>query len=91
MKKENVDEDMYPEFYRKSSEHVKGSNLDTPDTFCIGYINAIYANTNDLLVPPSNINIKVNKLYRAENTHRGSTLIEQADLNMVYWSDEGIL
>ncbi|PBC27578.1 DNA (cytosine-5)-methyltransferase PliMCI [Apis cerana cerana] len=88
LKKENVDEDMYPEFYRKSSDHIKGSNFDTPDPFCIGYINKIFANTNDMLVPPSDINIMVNKLYRPENTHRSSTLMEQADLNMVYWSNE---
>ncbi|OAD57514.1 DNA (cytosine-5)-methyltransferase 1 [Eufriesea mexicana] len=88
IKKENVDEDMYPEFYRKSSDHVKGSNLDTPDPFCIGYINKIYANTNDMLVSPSDINIRVNKLYRPENTHKGTTLSEQSNLNMVYWSDE---
>ncbi|XP_012137658.2 DNA methyltransferase 1a isoform X2 [Megachile rotundata] len=87
-KKKNVDEDMYPEFYRKSSDHVKGSNLDTPKPFCLGYINAIYANTNDMIVSPMDINIKVNKLYRPENTHRDISLMEQADLNMVYWSDE---
>ncbi|XP_043265173.1 DNA (cytosine-5)-methyltransferase PliMCI-like [Colletes gigas] len=88
LKKKNVDEDMYPEFYRKSSDHIKGSNLDTPKPFCIGYINLIYANTDDMLVSPSDINIKVNKLYRPENTHREPTLMEQSDLNMVYWSDE---
>ncbi|KAG9430318.1 DNA methyltransferase 1a [Apis mellifera carnica] len=88
LKKENVDEDMYPEFYRKSSDHIKGSNFDTPDPFCIGYINKIFANTNDMLVSPSDINIMVNKLYRPENTHKSSTLMEQADLNMVYWSNE---
>ncbi|XP_076247833.1 DNA methyltransferase 1a isoform X2 [Calliopsis andreniformis] len=87
VKKENVDDDMFPEFYRKSSDHVKGSNFDTPDPFCIGYINTIYSSTNELLVAPSDINIKVNKLYRPENTHRNVTL-ERADLNMVYWSDE---
>ncbi|XP_033204996.2 DNA methyltransferase 1a isoform X1 [Bombus vancouverensis nearcticus] len=88
LKQENVDEDMYPEFYRKSSDHVKSSNFDTPDPFCIGYINEIYVSTNDMLVAPSDIKIKVNKLYRPENTHKNVTLMEQADLNMVYWSDE---
>ncbi|CAK9821528.1 DNA (cytosine-5)-methyltransferase PliMCI [Anthophora retusa] len=87
-KKENVDEDMYPEFYRKSSDHVKGSNFDTPDPFCLAYINEIYAIVNDTIVSPSDIYIKVNKLYRPENTHRDHRLMEQADLNMVYWSDE---
>ncbi|XP_076670133.1 DNA methyltransferase 1a [Andrena cerasifolii] len=88
VKKEDVDDNMYPEFYRKSSDHIKGSNFDTPDPFCIGYINTIYANTNDLIVPPCDINIKINKLYRPEDTHRESTLMEQTDLNMVYWTDE---
>ncbi|XP_076375509.1 DNA methyltransferase 1a isoform X2 [Megalopta genalis] len=89
VKKENVDEDMYPEFYRKSSDHIKGSNYDTPEPFCIGYINMIYAITNDVIVSPSDINIKVNKLYRPENTHKDPTSVEQLDVNMVYWSDEG--
>ncbi|XP_078046849.1 DNA methyltransferase 1a isoform X2 [Augochlora pura] len=88
VKRENVDEDMYPEFYRKSSDHIKGSNYDTPDPFCIGYINMIYAITNDVIVSPCDINIKVNKLYRPENTHKESTSVEQVDINMVYWSDE---
>lgn len=88
-KKEVVDEDMYPEFYRKvQSEKAKFSNVDTPEPFHIGYINAIYASTTDLIVSPSDIYIKVNKMYRPENTHRDVTLMEQADLNMVYWSDE---
>ncbi|XP_076291228.1 DNA methyltransferase 1a [Lasioglossum baleicum] len=88
IKKENVDEDTYPEYYRKSSDYNKGSNYDTPDPFCIGYINTIYATTSDVIVLPSDINIKVNKLYRPENTHKDSTSVEQVDLNMVYWSDE---
>lgn len=92
-KKENVDEDLYPEFYRKSTDHcrIKGSNLFTPEPFHIGYINTIYASTNNVLVSPSDIYIRVNRMYRPENTHRDSTLMEQADLNMVYWSDEGRL
>lgn len=88
-KKDTVDEEMYPEFYRKCTDHVKGSNQDTPEPFHIGYINAIYASTTDLLVSPADIYIKVNRMYRPENTHRDSTLMELADLNMVYWSDEG--
>ncbi|CAK9832323.1 DNA (cytosine-5)-methyltransferase PliMCI [Anthophora retusa] len=87
-KKGKVDEDMYPEYYRKSSDHVKGSNYDTPEPFHIGYINAIYAKTNNKLVASSDIWIKINKTYRPENTHKGLTLIQQVDLNMVYWSDE---
>nr|XP_034189663.1 DNA (cytosine-5)-methyltransferase PliMCI-like [Osmia lignaria] len=87
-KKGQVDEDMYPEYYRKSSDHVKGSNYDTPEPFHIGYINAIYAKTNSKLVAASDIWIKINKMYRPENTHKGLSLMQQVDLNMLYWSDE---
>lgn len=89
MKKDNVDEDLYPEYYRKSSDNVKGSNYDVPEPFHIGYINCIYATTNEKLVPPSDIWIKINKMYRPENTHRDPSNIQNTSLNMLYWSDEG--
>lgn len=92
VKREDVDEDIYPEYYRKAADPAaKFSNFDTPEPFYIGYINMIYANTTDPIVSASNIYIKINKIYRPENTHRDTTLMEQADLNMVYWSDEGKL
>jgi len=89
----DVDEDMYPEFYRKTDLKSSKclSNIDTPEPFHIGYINTIYATTTDILVPPSNIFIKVNKMYRPENTHRDLALMEQSDINMVYWSNESKL
>ena len=37
LKKKNVDEDLYPEYYRKT-EHVKGNNFNTPDPFIIARI-----------------------------------------------------
>ena len=83
---EFVDEDMYPEYYKKRCSMIRPDH----DPFCIGYINQIYAITNDVLVSPYDIFIKVNKLYRPENTHKNFTLVEQSDVNMVYWSDEGI-
>ncbi|KOX74441.1 DNA (cytosine-5)-methyltransferase 1 [Melipona quadrifasciata] len=82
--KDNVDEDMYPEYYKK----FFCNNVKVHDPFCIGYINQIYAITNDVLISPYDIFIKVNKLYRSENTHKNCTLVEQADINMVYWSDD---
>ncbi|XP_066590215.1 DNA (cytosine-5)-methyltransferase 1-like isoform X2 [Prorops nasuta] len=85
-----VDEEMYPEFYRKSSDHVKGSNYDTPEPFHVGYISSIYATTTSKLVAPNEIYIRVNKLYRPENTHKGLVLMQQLDLNMLYWSDETV-
>ena len=38
--KSNVDEDLYPEFYRKS-EYVKGNNFNTPDPFQVAIIKKI--------------------------------------------------
>ncbi|XP_025996917.1 DNA (cytosine-5)-methyltransferase PliMCI isoform X2 [Solenopsis invicta] len=82
----DVNEDMYPELYRKLDDKQRESN--TPEPFHIGYINTIYATTTDLLALPSDIFIKVNKMYRPENTHRDLALMEQSDINMVYWSNE---
>jgi DNA (cytosine-5)-methyltransferase 1 len=84
-----VDEDVYPEFYRKSSEHVKGSNVETPEPFCVGHIKTIFTKTNNDLIASWDIWIRVNKFYRPENTHRGPSLSQQVDLNMLYWSEEG--
>lgn len=79
---------MYPEYYRKTSDHIKGSNQSTPPPFCIGYISAILTRSHDKLIASKDICLKVNKMYRPENTHKGPSLIQQADLNMIYWSDE---
>lgn len=84
-----VDEDMYPEFYRKKTDYNKTSRISEP--FHIGYINKIYATSTDLLVAPQDIFIKINKMYRPENTHRDLSLMEQSDINMVYWSNDSKL
>ena len=59
-----VDEDTYPEFYRKVDDKSSFSNVDTPEPYHIGYINTIYATTTDILVAPTDIFIKVNKNKR---------------------------
>lgn len=41
-RKDDVDEELYPEYYRKSSDYIKGSNLDAPDPFRIGRIKEIF-------------------------------------------------
>lgn len=41
-RKEDVDEDLYPEYYRKSSDYIKGSNLDAPEPFRVGRIKEIF-------------------------------------------------
>ncbi|RZF31854.1 hypothetical protein LSTR_LSTR009501 [Laodelphax striatellus] len=82
---DQVDENIYPEFYRKTSDHVKGCNDATPQPFNIGFITAIMAKEDG-----TDIVITVNKMYRPENTHKGSNHVHQADLNLLYWSDEKI-
>lgn len=84
-----MDEEIYPEFYRKSTDHVKGSNVETPEPFCVGHIKTIFIKSTANVTAFSDIWIRVNKFYRPENTHRGPSLSEQVDLNMLYWSDEG--
>nr|XP_054770266.1 DNA (cytosine-5)-methyltransferase PliMCI-like [Lytechinus pictus] len=84
LSKKDVDEDLYPENYRKSSEYVKGSNLECPEPFRIGKIIAIYTNTKN----NSTVKLRVSKMYRPEDTHKGRTAAYQADLNILYWSEE---
>lgn len=86
-----VDEDMYPEYYRKSSDHIKGSNSNTPEPFCIGRINGIVTRSKDLLVAAQDICLKITKFYRPENTHKGQSLARQVDLQLLYWSNEGMI
>lgn len=85
-KLEKVDEDIYPEYYRKSDNCLRGSNIDTGEPFCVGYIAAITAASEGPLVVPQDIYIKVNILYRPENTT--NRFPHHEDLNVVYWSDE---
>ncbi|XP_060530589.1 DNA (cytosine-5)-methyltransferase PliMCI-like isoform X2 [Cylas formicarius] len=81
-KSDNVDERVYPEYYRKKSDCIKGSNVDTPEPFVIGIIEEIKAKK-------SNIDVKVRIFWRPEYT--GNILLSHLkDLNFVYWSDEVI-
>lgn len=38
---------------------------------------------------PSDVSVRVAKFYRPENTHRGAVASYQADMNRLYWSEEG--
>ncbi|KAB7504337.1 DNA (cytosine-5)-methyltransferase PliMCI [Armadillidium nasatum] len=88
-KKPLVDENMYPEFYRKTSDKVKGSNVDTPEPFRIVRILKIMCSSSDSsLVSPEDVKFRVSKFYRPENTHKGVNSSYQADLNLLYWSEE---
>nr|QJS39016.1 DNA methyltransferase 1 [Mythimna separata] len=85
-KLEKVDEDIYPEYYRKSDNNMRGSNIDTGEPFCIGYIAAVTAIGEGPLIIPQDIYLKVNVLYRPENTT--SRFPQHEDVNVVYWSEE---
>lgn len=83
---DKVDETIYTEYYRKSDSNMRGSNVDTVEPFCVGYIDAVLARGEGPLVNPQDIYLKVNVLYRPENTSKEDYTAD--DLNMVYWSDE---
>ncbi|KAH9507553.1 DNA (cytosine-5)-methyltransferase 1 [Bulinus truncatus] len=87
-KDKNIDEDLYPEAYRKS-EYVKGSNDDCPEPFRVAQIIQIFAKLDKQKQPDLNeVKIKFNKFYRIENTHKGQQSAYYSDLNKLYWSDE---
>lgn len=81
-----VDESIHTEFYRKNNKtKYSNSNKDTPNPYDVGHILSIEYKPSD----PSTLRIKVVKLYRPENTHVGQSLINKANLNLLYWSNEG--
>ncbi|XP_061383762.1 DNA (cytosine-5)-methyltransferase 1-like [Danaus plexippus] len=86
VKLDKVDEDIYPEYYRKTDNYLRGSNIDTGEPFCVGYIAAVTAASEGPLVIPQDIYIKVNVMYRPENTN--NRFPHHEDVNVVYWSDE---
>lgn len=83
---DDIDEDVYTEFYRKSDNNLRGSNIDTGEPFCVGYITAVTVAGDGPLVVPQDIYLRVNVLYRPENTT--SRFPQHEDLNVVYWSDD---
>ncbi|XP_073076287.1 DNA (cytosine-5)-methyltransferase 1 isoform X6 [Manis javanica] len=88
-RKEPVDEDLYPEHYRKYSDYIKGSNLDAPEPYRIGRIKEIFCSKKSNGRPnETDIKIKLNKFYRPENTHKSTPASYHADINLLYWSDE---
>lgn len=64
-RKEDVDEDLYPEYYRKSSDYIKGSNLDAPEPFRIGRIKEIFCTKRSNGKPDvSEVKLRIYKFYR---------------------------
>lgn len=63
-KKEPVNEDLYPEHYRKYSDYIKGSNLDAPEPYRIGRIREIHCGKKNGKANEADIKIRLNKFYR---------------------------
>jgi len=84
---EEVDEDEYPEYYRKSG-HVKGSNEEVAEPFRVARIKTIFC--GDDKKTRRKIKITVTKFYRPENTHKPLKSVYYSDLNLLYWSDEEV-
>uniref|UniRef100_A0A672RP14 DNA (cytosine-5)-methyltransferase n=1 Tax=Sinocyclocheilus grahami TaxID=75366 RepID=A0A672RP14_SINGR len=90
-RKDDVDEDLYPEYYRKSSDYIKGSNLDAPKPFRIGRIKEIFCNKRSDGKPDRmDPKLRLYKFYRPENTHKGPKGAYHSDINQLYWSDEEV-
>lgn len=84
--KEEVDEDVYPEKYRKRTEYIKGSNDGIPEPFRIGRITSIFVKgDSDGYLLPEQVRLQVTKFYRPQDTHCPRS---DADLNLLYYSDE---
>lgn len=75
-----MDEDLYPEHYRKYSDYIKGSNLDAPEPYRIGRIKEIFCIKKSNGRPnETDIKIRINKFYRSVRASAlpgGSTLLE---------------
>nr|KAF6297485.1 DNA methyltransferase 1 [Pipistrellus kuhlii] len=88
-RKEPVNEELYPEHYRKYSDYIKGSNLDAPEPYRIGRIKEIFCvKKNNGKPNETDIKIRLNKFYRPENTHKSTPASYHTDINLLYWSDE---
>lgn len=87
-----VDEELFPEYYRITSDRIKGSNDDTSEPFRVARIIALRTSSSGAsagkAVVPDAVTAVVRKFYRPENTHRGREASFQAPLNLLYWSEE---
>ncbi|XP_049797488.1 DNA (cytosine-5)-methyltransferase 1-like [Schistocerca nitens] len=84
--KNQVNEDIYTEFYRKMEDGIKGSNEDTPEPFCIGLITCIFVENSENCA--KDIKLRVKMFYRPENVMNEIEDVLKADLNKLYWSDD---
>lgn len=72
-RKEDVDEDLYPEYYRKSSDYIKGSNLDAPEPFRVGRIKEIFCQRRNGKCDTSEVKLRLYKFYRLERKQKSQS------------------
>ncbi len=85
-RKREVDEEKYPEFYRKT-DRVKGSNQALPKPFGIGIIVQVSAQDRE---GGSHNRIRVRKMYRPEDTCMTEEEAFAKDINYLLWSNETV-
>ncbi|XP_074116994.1 DNA (cytosine-5)-methyltransferase 1-like [Sminthopsis crassicaudata] len=86
--KEEVNEEQYPEYYRKHSEYIKGSKQNAPEPYRVGQIKEIFCENES---NGTAIKLRINKFYRPENTHRCSINKFSEDIHLLYWSSEEVV
>ncbi|KAK9884556.1 hypothetical protein WA026_007398 [Henosepilachna vigintioctopunctata] len=80
-KENKSDESLYPEYYRKVAENIKGSNIGTPETFIVARIEEFNYKSKD------EIKLKVRIFYRPQYIKHSIYLLYEKDLNYVYWTE----
>nr|QNQ79147.1 DNA (cytosine-5)-methyltransferase 1 [Phenacoccus solenopsis] len=84
VKLKKLDEDRYPEMYRKQIDRTKFEEVAEP--FNIGYIVSIHSEKR--CKSASDIFLTVKKFYRPQDTHLDEDTVKHLDLNLLYWSEE---
>ena len=77
---EAVDENLYPEYYRKRT-YVKGNNNETPDPFQVVNIKKITKEAGEF-------RLRVSLFYRPEDTHKGRNAADSAYNHELYFTEE---
>lgn len=79
----DIDENIYPEKYRKTTKHVKGSNFKTPDPLVVARIIKFKEDG----MKGDKIKLKVGLFYRPENL-KAKCQEKEASIFQLYWSED---
>ncbi|KAG1714242.1 DNA (cytosine-5)-methyltransferase 1 [Nymphon striatum] len=89
--KEDYDDEKYTEYYRKTTDYVKGSNSAVPPPFRIGKLKEIFMKKSTRFISNYDVKIRINIFYRPENTGTNKNVCHGSDLNLLCWTDEEIV